>query len=105
MPKLVPGDVSRPPVVPEQVITPFLANISWSPPVDPNGVIIQYSVNFYIVSNDTTSTSRKRRQAVIPTVIDPVCVIGGEDNINRNISVTGEPPNTFVILANLSKYF
>ncbi len=37
----------------------------------------------------------------MPTVIDPVCVVGGMENINRNITVTGEPPPTFVILENL----
>ena len=100
-PKLVPGDVSRPPTVPEQEITPFSANVSWNSPADPNGEIIQYTVNVYIVSNDMMSGTRERRQT---TLIDSDCVIGGMDNVDRNITVTGEPPNTFIVLENLSKY-
>ncbi len=97
----VPGVVARPPDN-QFVMSPFSANVSWNPPVDPNGIITQYTVNYFIVSNDTMSTQR-RRQVPMPTVIDPVCVVGGMENINRNISVTGEL--TFTILENLSEYY
>ncbi|XP_064385915.1 uncharacterized protein LOC135334596 isoform X5 [Halichondria panicea] len=96
----IPGVVARPPDN-QSVLSPFSANVSWTPPVDPNGIITQYTVNYFIVSNDTMST-RRRRQAPVPTVIDPVCVVGGMENINRNINVTGE--RTFAILENLTPY-
>lgn len=98
---IVPGAVDRPPVVPANQTAPFAATVSWNPPSAPNGLITQYIVNLVLVSSGRMGVVR--RQAVVPMVINPDCVIGGTENVDRNISVTGNPPPTSLTLDTLSK--
>ena len=92
---LVPGAVAQPPEVPESAITPFTATIIWNPPSHPNGPITRYTVNLVIISSDPMA---------VPAVgVDVDCVMGGMDNIDRSLSVTGNPPPNSLILENLSK--
>ena len=73
--------------------------VRWDPPSDPNGEIIRYTVNF--VATSSTPASRQKRQAAELRV---ECIRGGVDNVDRDISVEGNPPDTFVTLDNLSEY-
>lgn len=85
---LVPGQVDLPPEVGEDNITATSALIQWSPPVDPNGVIIGYRVSYEVISSDPGMQSRVLTE----------CIIGGD--IHRNISV-GDV--TMVLLTGLSE--
>ena len=99
---LVPGAAAQPPEVPESAITPFTATIIWNPPSHPNGPITRYTVNLVIISSDPmTAASNKRK--VPPVGVDVDCVVGGIENINRNLTVTGNPPPTLLALDSLSK--
>ena len=89
-----------PPVVSQgDIISSTSVTVRWNPPNDPNGEIIRYTVNF--VATSTTPVSRRKRQAAELRV---ECIREGVDNVDRDISVEGNPPNTFVTLDNLSEY-
>ena len=83
----------------EDFVSSTSVTVRWNPPSDPNGEIIRYTVNFVAISS--TPVSRRKRQAAELRV---ECIRGGEDNVDRDISVEGNPPNTFVTLDNLSDY-
>ena len=96
---LVPGEVPEPPPVNDTMINSFSAVIRWNPPTDPNGVILNYTVNFVAVSMVNTPSGnmvRRRRQT---SDVTAECIQGGETNIDRNITVE----ETFATLTNLSK--
>ena len=88
--------------MPESAITPFTATIIWNPPSHRNGPITRYTVNLVIISSDPMAAASKKR--TVPAVgVDVDCVIGGKENINRNVSVTGNPPPNSLILDGLSE--
>ena len=96
---LVPGEVPEPPPVNNTMITSFSAVVRWNPPTDPNGVILNYTVNFVAVSMVNTpsgNVGRRRRQT---SDVTAECIQGGETNIDRNITVE----ETFATLTNMSK--
>ena len=96
---LVPGEVSRPPPVDNADITSSSAVVTWNPPIDPNGVVLSYTVNFAAVSMVNSApqdTGRRRRQT---SVVTSECILGGEMNIDRNITVV----ETTATLTNLSE--
>ena len=96
---LVPGEVPRPPPVDNVDITSSSAVVTWNPPIDPNGVVLSYTVNFVAVSMVNSAPQdmgRRRRQT---SVVTSECILGGEMNINRNITVV----ETTATLTNLSE--
>ena len=96
----MPGNVPRPPEPsPNDTISSTSVTVRWNPPSDPNGEITNYTVNF--VATSSTPVSRRKRQAAELRV---ECIRGGEDNVDRDIIVEGNPPNTFVTLDDLSEY-
>lgn len=101
---LVPGVIAQPPEVPESEVNPFTATITWDPPSKPNGPIIGYTVNLVIVSSNPVVVARRKRQAHGPAGgVKLDCVIGGMENIDRYVSVTGNPPPTSLTLDRLSE--
>ncbi len=75
--------------------------ISWNPPLNPNGEIRNYTVNFVAVRLVSgSSTSRRRRQASDNTLDE--CIVGGQNMINRNQTVPGN--QTSAMLVDLSKW-
>ena len=98
-PPIVPGEVPRPPPVDNADITSSSAVVTWNPPPDPNGVVLSYTVNFAAVSMVNSAPQdmgRRRRQT---SVVTSECILGGEMNINRNITVV----ETTATLTNLSE--
>ena len=68
-------------------LTPFSAVVRWSPPSDPNGVILSYTVNLVAVSSTPLwGTRRHQRQT---SAVRVECTLGGQTNINRDITVHG----------------
>ena len=95
-----PGEVPQPPPVDERNLTPFSAVVRWNPPTNPNGVILHYTVNFVAVSSTPSqSTGRQKRQVGGVRV---ECILGGQMNINRNMTCDGT--QTTVTLTELSEY-
>ena len=81
------GEVPPPPPVDERELTPYSAVVRWNPPADSNGVILRYTVNYVAVSNTSSQdTGRRRRQTSGASV---ECILGGEANVNRNMTVDG----------------
>ena len=98
---VAPGTIPPPNVPTMEDVTAMSAVVGWSPPPDANGVIISYTVNFVIlglVTGPSGSAGRRRRQ-VGNSVMD--CVVGGGNNIDRNVIVAGDQTST--TLANLSE--
>ena len=94
------GEVSLPPPVDERELTPYSAVVRWNPPADSNGVILSYTVNYAVVSNTSSQdTGRRRRQTSGASV---ECILGGEANVNRNMTVDGT--QTSATLTELSEY-
>ena len=94
------GEVPPPPPVDERELTPYSAVVRWNPPADSNGVILQYTVNYVAVSNTLSQdTGRHRRQTSGASV---ECILGGEANVNRNMTVNGT--QTSATLTELSEY-
>ena len=96
----VPGPAPQPPDVPQSNILAFSATVLWQPPpqMDLNGIIIQYTVNFVLLSNEGM---RARVQRPASGNIDTACINGGEANIYRNITVPGN--TTSLLLPSLSE--
>ena len=93
------GEVPPPPPVDERELTPYSAVVRWNPPADSNGVILSYTVNYVVVSNTSSQdTGRHRRQTSGASV---QCILGGEANVNRNMTVDGT--QTSATLTGLSK--
>ena len=83
----------------DRTITSFSAVVRWNSPTDSTGVILSYTVNVLAVSLVNTpsgNAGRRRRQT---SVVRAECILGGETNIDRNITVE----ETFATLTNLSK--
>ena len=79
---------------------PYSAVVRWNPPADSNGVILSYTVNYVVVSNTSSQdTGRHRRQTSGASV---ECILGGEANVNRNMTVDGT--QTSATLTELSEY-
>ena len=74
-----------PPPVNEDQTTATTAAVTWTPPPDPNGIIISYRVNYVVVATKPVNKSQ--------------CVKGAPE---RNISVAGD--RTEVMLRDLSKF-
>ena len=83
----------------ERELTPFSAVVRWNPPSDSNGVILRYTVNYAAVSNTSQELERRRRQT---SGASAECILGGEMNVNRNLTVDGS--QTSATLTELSKY-
>ena len=95
-----PGEVPRPPPVDARNLTPFSAVVRWSPPTSTNGVILHYTVSFVaIYSSPSQSSGRQRRQV---GGIRVECILGGQMNVNRNMTLDGT--QTTATLTELSKY-
>ena len=71
-PFTVPGPVSLPEVN-ENETNSTSALVQWSPPSDPNGIIISYRLEYRVTSTDPAAGA----------VIMEECVVGGV--INRNV--------------------
>lgn len=83
----MPGPVDLPPKVGENNVTATSALVKWSPPVDPNGVVIGYRVSYEVTG---------MRSGLKNISIE--CIIGGD--IRRNVSVSDV---TMVLLIGLSE--
>ena len=94
----VPGTPAPPNPPLNDTISPFGATLSWSPPPDANGVVLNYTVNLvalgFISSDGSVGNSRGKRQ-MESNQLD-ACAIGGADNIDRNITVDGETTSLVV---------
>ena len=86
----------QPPEVNSAGITTTSALVHWNHPPDPNGIIIQYFVQYVAVSMAVGAEIRSRRQMAII----PECILGGEGNIDRVTTVEGM--ETSVNLTDLS---
>ena len=95
-----PGEVPRPPPVDGRNLTPFSAVVRWNPPANPNGVILHYTVNFVAVSSTPSQATGHQRRQVGGVRVE--CILGGQMNINRNMTVDGT--QTTVTLTELSEY-
>ena len=91
-----------PPEVDPAEITSTAATVRWSPPPDPNGLIIRYTINYIAVSMATGNGMGQRRRRQGPEPLQRECILGGEGNISRIVTVVGNPPDTFVELNYLS---
>lgn len=85
-----------PPEVRENETTATSAVVRWSPPEDPNGVVISYRVNYEVVSSDPGATQSDRRNRQSDIMME--CIIGGD--IDRNVTVGNV---TMTTLTGLSK--
>lgn len=79
----VPGRIGLPPEVGDDQITATSAVVRWSPPEDPNGIVISYTVNYKVISSDPGATRGGRSKRETDIVME--CIIGGD--IDGNITV------------------
>ena len=94
------GEVPPLPPVDERELTPYSAVVRWSPPADSNGVILRYTVNYVAVSNTLSQDMGRRRRQTSGASVP--CILGGEANVNRNMTVDGT--QTSATLIGLSEY-
>lgn len=87
---IVPGPLFEPNVLPVDSTSTSL-QVTWNAPQDPNGVIIQYTINFTVLSIHGTLE-------LVGNALES-CAIG---EIVQNITVAGNATNVF--LYNLSKF-
>ena len=85
-------------------ITSFSAVVRWNPPAEPNGVILSYTVNFVAVSMVNSSSRDVGRQRRQKSLVAAECILGGETNINRTITVEGTSAN-LTDLSECTSYF
>jgi len=85
-------------------ITSFSAVVRWNPPAEPNGVILSYTVNFVAVSMVNSSSRDVGRQRRQTSLVAAECILGGETNINRTITVEGTSAN-LTDLSECTSYF
>ena len=94
------GEVPPPPPVNESELTPFSAVVRWNPPSDSNGVILRYTVNYVAVLNTSSQEMGRRRRQTSGASAE--CILGGQRNVNRNMTVDGS--QTSATLTELSEY-
>ena len=93
--------VVRPPKVQQDDIhSPTSVTIRWNSPFEPDD-IIRYTINYVIISSAPEPEPGCKRQA--DELLRVECIRGGEDNIDRNVTVVGNPPNTNITLDDLSE--
>ena len=92
----MPGLVGLPPEVGENETTATSAIVKWSPPEDPNGIVISYKVNYVVISSDPGATQGDKRKRQTNVIME--CIIGGD--IDRNVTVGNV---TMTTLTGLSK--
>ena len=86
----------HPPPVDERELTPYSAVVRWNPPADSNGVILSYTVNYVIVSNTSSQDTGRRRRQTSGTSVQ--CILGGEANVNCNMTVDGTQTFFFLFI-------
>ena len=95
-----PEEVPRSPLIDEGYLTPFSAVVRWDPPTDPNGVILHYTVNYVAVPSTLSQDVGRHRRQIDEVMVE--CILGGDLNINRNMTVDGT--QTTATLTELSEY-
>ena len=97
---IVPGSAPQPDEVLQLNILAFSAIVLWEPPptIGLNGKIIQYTVNFVLLSNEGMRARMPRQSS---GNINTACIVGGASNIDRNITVPGN--TTSLLLPALSE--
>ena len=85
---------------PGDLLSPFSVVVRWDPPTDPNGVVIRYIVNYVAVSSTPPQEMGRRRRET--DGVRNECILGGQMNVNRNITVDGT--QTSATLTELSEY-
>ena len=92
------GQVSNPPAVDDSETTSTSVMLRWASPLDPNGVIILYTVNIMAVSSDPAAYAammgmgggagdrRRKRQT---QGLNPACILpGGPVGVEASINTT-----------------
>ena len=82
------------------LLSPFSVIVRWDPPTDPNGVVLRYIVNYVAVSSTPPQDMRRRRRET--DGVRNECILGGQMNVNRNMTVDGT--QTSATLTELSEY-
>ena len=77
----------RPPSVDEGDLSSFSAVVRWNPPVDRNGIILSYTVNYVAISSISLRDWGHHRKQMDGVRLE--CILGGQMNINRNMTVDG----------------
>ena len=89
-PRTVPGVISQPPIVDRSGIRTTSAVITWDPPSDPNGIILNYAIRYVAVAMASGSGMQQLRgKRQTGGSLLPQCIEGGPDNINRTDIVNG----------------
>ncbi len=101
---IVPGGVNKPPPVDEATLTSTSVLLTWNPPEDPNGAIVNYRINVQALSSDPTAFmmgmmgggggDRRRKRQTQGNMANPACITGGQENIARNFT-TGNDQTTY----------
>jgi len=85
---------------PEEAV--FEVILQWEPPPHPGGVLLRYIVNLVAVGERSSATERSRRQ--VDAFLDN-CIVGGNNNVDRNFSVAAKTTSLTVNDASTLSYY
>ena len=99
--------MSKPSEVNNSTINDTSVVLTWSEPIDPNGIITKYNINLVAISSDprafsmmmggmmggTGTGDRRKRQSNPMNPVNTNCIRGGEGNVDRNFTRPGNMLN------------